>query len=157
LADGAPAKGARTVDPPFAALFKVTIDDIGEIGSFTECSGLSVEAEVEEVKEGGQNHLTHKLPGRMKWPTLRLKRGLIDNDTLFEWFLKTSGNGFAAEGKLKTRTGEVTLVGSDGTKIRSWSFVGAIPVKWTGPTLATSSNEAGTEELEIAHHGFRVS
>ena len=156
MANGAATRGARTVDPPSTALFKVTIDKIGVIGAFTECSGLSVEAEVEEVKEGGQNHFSHKLPGRLKWPTLRLKRGIVDNNTLFQWFLKTSGNGFAAEGKLTKRTGEVTLVGPDGKKIRSWSFVGAFPVKWTGPTLAASSSEAGTEELEIAHHGFSV-
>jgi phage tail-like protein len=156
VANGVPATRARTVDPPFAALFMVTIDGVGEIGSFTECSGLSVEAEVEEVKEGGQNHFSHKLPGRMKWPTIHLKRGIIDSNTLFEWFMKTSGRGFAEKNGLERHTGQITLVSADGRKIRGWSFDAAFPVKWTGPTLATSSNVAGTEELEIAHHGFQV-
>jgi phage tail-like protein len=148
----------RTPDPPFTGGFKFSMDMVGEIGAFTECSGLSVDIEVEELKEGGQNQFVHKLPSRMKWPNIVLKRGITNSDNLFEWFSKCSGDGFSAEGNALPRgEGEITLLGAAGDTIRSWRFEGAFPVKWTGPTLAAGSREAATEQLEIAHHGFRPS
>jgi phage tail-like protein len=134
--------------------FSLTIDG-KEVGAFTECTGLSVQVDVEEVKEGGQNQFTHKLPGRMKWPNLVLKRGVTDTDELFDWFRKTSGDGFAGEGdKLKRGTASVTLLDAKKSPVRSWKFDGAFPVRWAGPTLAATSKDVAMEELEIAHHGF---
>lgn len=145
---------ARTVDPPSVARFKLKIDGV-EIGAFTECSGLQVEVAVEEILEGGQNHFAHRVPGRMKWPNIVLKRGITKADVLFDWFKKTSGEGFAGAGnKLEQKTGSITLEDTMGKPARQWSFVGAFPVKWTGPRLAASQAAAATEELEIAHHGF---
>jgi len=149
------ANAARTADAPFTGQFVFTVDGV-EIGSFTEASGLSVEVEVEELQEGGQNQFVHKLPGRLKWPLLVLKRGITESDGLFEWFGKTSGDGFAAEGdKLERLSGEVVLVDAARKPLRRWEFSGAFPVKWSGPSFAASSSEVATEELEITHHGFR--
>jgi phage tail-like protein len=144
------------MDAPFTGKFKFSVEGVGEIGAFTEVSGLEVEVEVVEIKEGGQNHFLHKLPGPMKWPNIVFKRGITDSDNLFEWFSKTSGEGFAGEGSTLTRTqGQITLTDAIGESVRGWTFEGAFPVKWTGPSLVSSSQEAAIEELEIAHHGFR--
>ena len=59
----------------YAATFLVEVDGL-EIGRFTEVSGLQVEVGVETVAEGGQNGFVHKLPSRMTWPNLVLRRGL---------------------------------------------------------------------------------
>ena len=93
---------AHTIDPPFAGKFLFTIGEL-EIGAFTEVSGLSVQIDVEELAEGGQNAYTHKLLGRMKWPNLVFKRGLTNTDALFTWLLAHSGDGFTAAGN-KTGT-----------------------------------------------------
>lgn len=145
---------ARTTDPPFVGKFVFTVDGL-TIGAFTEVSGLSVQIEVEELAEGGQNQYTHKLPGRMKWPNLVFKRGITDTDNLFEWFAKSSGEGFAGEDhKLKRRNGAVTLFDAAGKQVRSWRFTEAYPVKWTGPRLAAASRDLAVEELEVCHCGF---
>ena len=158
MADGIPPKRSRTMDPPFTAQFVFTVEGVGEIGAFIECSGLSVEVEVEEINEGGQNHFSHRLPGRMKWPNIVLRRGITDSDNLFDWFSKTSGDGFAGEGsKLEQTEGAVSLLDAGGETVRTWEFEGAFPVKWSGPKFASSGNELAVEELEIAHHGFRPS
>jgi phage tail-like protein len=150
--------GSRTPDPPFTGQFKFSMDVVGEVGTFTECSGLSVDIEVEELKEGGQNQFVRKLPGRMKWPNIILKRGITNTDNLFEWFEKCSGDGFSGEGNALTRgAGDITVVDAAGKTVRSWKFEGAFPVKWSGPTLTAGSRDAATEQLEIAHHGFRPS
>ncbi len=150
---------ARTADPPFAGKFFLTVDDYPAddlmIGAFTEVSGLSVQIEVEELAEGGQNQYTHKLPGRMKWPNLVFKRGITDTDKLCEWFARCSGAGVSGvENRLERRNGAVTLFDAAGKQVRSWRFIGAYPVKWTGPRLAAASRDLGVEELEVCHCGF---
>jgi len=145
---------SRTPDPPFVGRFLFTVDGL-TIGAFTEVSGLSVQIETEELAEGGQNQYTHKLPGRMKWPNLVLKRGITDSDNLFEWFAKCSGDGLTEQGnKLERHHGSVTLLDASGKTVRRWDFVDAYPVKWTGPKLAASSREVAVEELEVCHCGF---
>ena len=150
------AGDARTPDAPFTGKFKFSVEGVGEIGAFTEVTGLSVEVDVVEIKEGGQNHFSHKVPGRMRWPNIVLKRGVTDSDNLFDWFAKTSGEGFSGEGNALARTqGQVTVLDAKGDPLRAWAFEEAFPVKWTGPTMTASSSEVAIEELEIAHHGFR--
>ena len=39
----------RTMDAPFTGQFVFSVDGVGEIGAFVECSGLSVEVPVEEI------------------------------------------------------------------------------------------------------------
>jgi phage tail-like protein len=139
-----------------AATFMFEVDGV-EIGRFSEVSGLEVEVEVEDLEEGGENSFVHKLPGRMKWPNIMLKRGITQNDSLFTWLSKSSGEQFSASGNTLTRsTAAITLLGPSGTRLRSWEFNGAFPVKWSGPTFAAASNDMAMEELEIAHHGFRA-
>jgi phage tail-like protein len=146
---------ARSMDPPFVGRFLFTVDGL-TIGAFTEVSGLSVQIDTEDLIEGGQNHYVHKLPGRLKWPNLVLKRGITDSDNLFEWFAKCSGDGFADAGnKIEPMHGAVTLLDSRGEPVRRWNFVEAYPVKWTGPKLAASSRDVAVEELEVCHCGFK--
>jgi phage tail-like protein len=128
-----------------------------DIGRFTEVAGLSVQLDVEELAEGGQNAYTHRLLGRMKWPNLVFKRGLTDTDALFDWLMKCSGEGFTAAGdKVTPRDAKVSVLDAKGREMRVWAIIGAQPVKWTGPKLAASSRELAVEELEVAHRGFRA-
>lgn len=139
------------------ATFLVEVDG-AEIGRFMEISGLEVSIETEDVPEGGQNGYVHKLPGRMSWPNLRLKRGITQNDTLLKWMVKSSGEQFTANGNKLTRsTAAITLLGPGGQRLRKWDFTGAFPVKWTGPNFSVSSTNMAVEELEITHEGFKVS
>jgi len=50
-------------DPEYGLVlrFKVTLDDHTELGAWTKCEGLSVEYDVQEIKEGGQNEYIHRL------------------------------------------------------------------------------------------------
>ena len=112
-----------------------------------ECSGLTVEYEVLEYQEGGENRFVHKFRGRLKYPNLVLKRGVTYEDALLKWF---------STRRTATKRGTVTLtlLGADGKAVRSWAFAGAFPVKWQGPTLNAKSTNVATETLEIAHHGL---
>ncbi len=150
---GAPTR-SHTDDIPFSGRFLLKIDD-QPVGSFMECSGLAVEMEIEEIKEGGQNEFVHKLPGRLKWPNLTFKRGVTKSDTLFKWINVAAGT--AGKGDVVERcNGAVTLLDSKGDEVQTWSFRDAIPVKWKGPDLSASASDVAVEELEVAHHGFTM-
>ena len=116
------------------ATFLFEVDGV-EIGRFTEVSGLEVEVEIEELEEGGENSYVHKLPGRMRWPNITLKRGVTQNDSLLTWLTKSSGEQFSASGnKLHRSSAAITLLGAGAKRLRAWEFDGAFPVKWSGPT-----------------------
>jgi phage tail-like protein len=127
-----------------------------EIGVFKEVHGLRAEMEIEIFDEGGQNQFAHKLPGRLRWPNIVMKRGVTASDNLLAWLMRSSGEGFEGAGrKLEMTTAAITLVDEHANRMQGWSFTGAFPVRWEGPSLAAGSNDAAMEELEIAHHGFR--
>lgn len=136
--------------------FTLTVDGV-EIGTFKEVHGLQIDVSVETFEEGGQNGFQHRFPGRLTWPNITFRRGLTNPDNLFSWINQVAGDGFAANGhKLERSTGAITLYGTDLTRLRSWNIEGAFPVRWTGPDLTSEGGGALSEELEIAHHGFRA-
>jgi phage tail-like protein len=138
------------------ASFLFEVDGV-TIGSFMEVSGLEVSVETEDVVEGGQNSFVHKLPGRMTWPNITLKSGITRQDALLSWLNESSGEQFTANGnRVNRKSAAITLLDRTGARIISWNFVDAFPVKWTGPSFAAESADAPTEQLEIAHHGFRA-
>jgi phage tail-like protein len=140
------ANGQRT-DPFSAFRFHVEIDSVIQAG-FAECSGLQVETEVEEVREGGVNEFVYKLPKGSKHVNLTLKHGLTDSDALWNWHKQV------VNGKFTRKTVSVLLFDSQGQEKWRWTFQGAYPVKWTGPELKADSSTVAIESLEIAHHGF---
>jgi phage tail-like protein len=144
----------RDLDRVIASTFMFEVDGL-EIGQFMEVTGLEVEISVESIEEGGENGFVHRLPGRMTWPNITLKRGVTKADNLFTWMNKSSGEKFSQAGNVLTRsTAAITLIGPAGKRLRAWNVVEAFPVKWKGPDFSTASTDSATEQLEIAHHGF---
>ena len=127
--------------------FRIEIEPSLPIGEFRECTGLSAEREILEYTEGGNNDFVYKLPGRVKFPNLVLKRGITDQKKLLKWFWDVRTD-------LKLRTVTVTLVDTTAQNARVWAFENAYPVKWAGPNLNAGSDSAATETLEIAHGGL---
>jgi phage tail-like protein len=130
-------------DPPVNYSFRVLVDDLAA-AEFSECSGLEMTVKFDEVREGGENGFVHKLPGRVEYGNLVLKRGYAKSGELFQWCLK-----------LKRRKVTVQLVKQlDGSTIAEWVFDDAYPVKWSGPSLKASENAIAIESLELAHRGL---
>jgi phage tail-like protein len=135
-------------DPVGELRFKVDLPGIG-LGRFRECTGLAAEIEVKDYNEGGVNDRVHKLPTRMKYPNLVLKRGVTYEDAFLKWLYKT-------QREAQRIAVTVSLIGPTGLPVRSWAFSDAFPIKWTGPNLNASSNQVATETLEIVHAGLQV-
>jgi phage tail-like protein len=138
---------SKTPDPVGELRFRVTLDAHKEIGRFTECTGLSMEWDIQTYAEGGENRFEHKLRGRIKYPNVVLKRGITHEDALLKWFFQT---------KDPNDHGSITveLLGPDGKVVRTFAFRDAFPVKWTGPNFNAGSSSIAVETLELAHHGL---
>ena len=80
-------KGSPQPDPVAELRFKVQLQPDLNIGRFSECTGISVEIETKEYMEGGANDFVHKLPTRVKYPNIVLKRGITHEEALLQWFM----------------------------------------------------------------------
>jgi phage tail-like protein len=135
-------------DPVGELRFKVELPGV-DLGRFRECTGLAAEIECKDYNEGGVNDRVHKLPTRMKYPNLVLKRGVTYEDALLKWLWKT-------QRETQRIAVTISLMGADGKPVRSWVFADAFPIKWTGPNMNASSNQVATESLEIVHGGLQM-
>jgi phage tail-like protein len=127
--------------------FAVEIDG-SIVAKFTECSGLAVTVSVDKYEEGGDNGVTLKFQGRTDYTNIVLKSGVAESTDLFDWMLKI------IRGEYSRKNVSIRVLAADLSEIRSWQFTGAFPVKWTGPSLQSSSNSMAIETLELAHEGF---
>jgi phage tail-like protein len=141
-----PSSGERN-DPFLAFRFEVRLDDLPPAG-FSECTGLSLEIEVEDHFEGGLNAFVRKLPGRTKQSNLTLKRGIVDRK-LWDWFYDLT------QGKLRFRNATILVRDEAGAEaVMVWQLNRAFPTKWVGPDLNASQNNVAVETLELCFEGL---
>jgi len=146
------------------------------VAEFQECSGLSMERDVKEVKEGGTNDFEWLLPGRIKYGPITLKKGITYNRELWRWFrwgmldgqvwgVHTVPGASMAISMLK-RVGVIVPQGTsisiilgtvDGKVAKHWDLIGAIPTKWVGPEMMAGSDQVAVETLEVRHQGIDLS
>ena len=139
-------------DPLVSAWFAVEFQ--GQVvGAFRECTGLGSENEVVEYKASGEKgaYVIKKVPGRMKWNNITLKRGITDAMDMWKW------RQLVEEGKVEEarKNGSITMYDQKQTAIARWTFVNAWPSKLTGPSANAGTNEVAIEEMEITHEGYK--
>ena len=141
-------------DPYLSFRFGVKFGD-EKVAGFSEVTGLQVEIEVEEYREGGLNEYVHRFAGKTRYPShLVLKHGLVHSTTLWDWLYKT------AQGEMKRKNISVILYDREGNPnhegnvLYRWNFKQAYPVRWSGPDLRAGTAEVALETLELVHNGF---
>jgi phage tail-like protein len=142
--------------------FQVEIDGVA-VATFSECGGLELNVKYDEVREGGQNEFVHRLPGRVEYGNLVLKRGYLPADgaaageglsEFFRWCLSALNRPGS---QVKRHDVTVTLVKhGTGARVYAWVFQRCYPVKWTGPAFKTGDNAILVESLELAHEGLLI-
>jgi phage tail-like protein len=140
------ANGNRKPDPYLGFHFLVEGDDLG---AFSEVTGLQVEIEAHDYREGGVNDYIHKLAGPARYPSnLILKHGIMDADALWKWQQEV------IQGKIQRRKVSIVLLDSAGEAKWQWDFKDAYPVRWSGPDLRANTAEVAIETLELNHRGM---
>ena len=139
--------------PPWGFYYKVEFEGNSQPNeaSFQSASGLSVEYDTEEYKEGGENRFTHKLPVRTKYTDLVLKRGMLTGSGVVGWFFD------AFRDRVFTPKGvNVILMNEGGQPLRTWKVAHAVPKKWTVSDLNANENSIVVESLELTYRFFTV-
>lgn len=130
--------------------FHFAVDIQGVIkGFFTECSGLGSEHEIIEhkiVTEQGQE-VVKKIPGRLKWEDITLKRGITSSMDIWDWRAEVE-NGNVEDAR---RDGSIIMFDQQLKEVARWNFERAWPLKVSGPSPKSDSNEIGVEEMVLTH------
>lgn len=138
------------VDPYSNFNFIVEIDGIAK-GAFSEVCGLTVDVDVIEYREGGDNSgVVRKIPGRVRYFPITLKRGITQDKSLWTWFKAV------VNGTVQRSNGSVVLLDSSRNAVLRWNFREAWPSKWQGPSLCGEGNDVAIEILEIQHEGIEL-
>jgi len=140
--------------PPWSFYFKVEFTNISKNKNdvrFQAVSGLTVEYDIEEYKEGGENRFTHKLPVRTKYADLVLKRGMLIDSEVTNWCLRAF-----RDREFKPADLSITLMNEKSEPLRVWNVTHAIPKKWTVSDLNANDNSVVIETLELIYQYFTV-
>ena len=142
---------ALTEDPLLGFNFLLELE--GAIaGYFTECSGIGSEHEIVEHKvvDKGGHEIVRKIPGRLKWQDISLKRGLTSDLQIWQWREQ------CVQGDVKGARKNISISMLDRTynPVAIWHFANAWPSKVTGPSLKSDDNSFGVEEITIVHEGM---
>ena len=135
-------------DPHLNFRFQVEIEGV-IVGGFSQVSGLSVEIETEELREGGENTFPHRLPRGARYPNLVLRRGITDSDLLWTWCDET------VQGHVSRKRASILLLDSEGEEKWRWNVRNALPVRWSGPGLHAAGHGVAFESLELSHEGIQ--
>jgi len=131
------------INEPYANFnFLVELDGITR-ASFHECTGFNSSVDVIEYSEGGSLS-SMKLPGRVKYANIMLKRGMTDDMELYNWHLSV------VQGQIQRKNGSILLLDRAGNLVARWDFTQAWPTKCDGPDLNAEDNKIAFDSFEIA-------
>ena len=130
--------------------FVVEIDGIAS-SAFRSVSGLAAEAEVIEYREGSDPlSSSRKLPGRVRYPNVRLSRGLTTTHDLWDWWQTV------VSGTVDRRNVAIVLLDDSHTPVLRWLLRNAWIAKFEAPDLDAAGNEVAIETIELAHEGLEL-
>ena len=125
---------------------------VGKNMRFTEVSGLEMEMDVIEHRDGNSpEFVKEQIPGMKIFARVVLKRGTFQGDNEFY-------NWFNASGPLEVerRTVTISLLDEKHETIVQWTLKKAWPSKLVSTDLKSDANEIAIETLELAHSGITV-
>jgi phage tail-like protein len=139
--------------PPWGFYYKVEfgVSRNKNDARFQSVSGLSVEYDMEEYKEGGENRFTHKLPVRTKYADLVLKRGMLTDSEVINWFLKA-----LRDRQFEPSDVNVILMNEKSEPLRTWKVAHAVPKKWLVSDLNANESAVVIETIELSYRYFTI-
>jgi phage tail-like protein len=124
----------------------------GERLGFTEVTGLDMQVEAIEYREGSSLEYSKvKMPGMRKFSNITLKRGTVAGDSdFYKWLNQISLN------KVTRRDLIISLLDETHNPVMSWKAKGTFPLKVQASDLKADGNEVAIETIELAHEGLSL-
>jgi phage tail-like protein len=146
------AAGARVDTDIGNYTVRIEIDGV-DAGSFESVEGFSIEQEVIEY-QNGDDPLTRKRPGRVKYGDITLKKGYISSSILNDWIEQARlGNGDYTRKTISIILQDNNDPSVDG-QIKRWNCFECFPKSWKISSLDGKSNDVLTEEIVIVIEWF---
>ena len=122
---------------------------------FTEVSGLEVETEMIEYRDGANpEYSKQRQPGLRKYANIMLKRGtFVSDNEFFDWWKNTSLFQTVGDDR---RDLTISLLNENHEAVVVWTVKRAFPVKVKATDLKADGNEIAIEEMELAHEGLEM-
>ena len=119
---------------------------------FTEVSGLDVETEVIEYRDGASlEYIKTKMPGMQKFGNITLKRGTFQGDNdFYNWWNTVALN------TIDRRDVTISLLNENHEPVVVWKVKNAWPTKVQSTDLKADGNEVAIESIELAHEGLTI-
>jgi len=119
---------------------------------FSEITGLDVETEVIEYRDGASREYNKlKMPGMTKFSNITLKRGVFPADNeYFKWWNTVKLN------TIQRRDLTISLLNEKHEPVMVWKVKNAWPVKIQSTDLKADGNETAIESIELAHEGLTI-
>ncbi|NIP99857.1 phage tail protein [candidate division KSB1 bacterium] len=129
--------------------YHFSVDWGGTKIGFTEVTGLDMEIEVIEYRDGASSEfIKQKMPGMIKTSNIVLKRGVFTSDNeFFEWWNTVKLN------KIDRRDITISLLNEEHEPVMTWSVSNAWPTKVQPTEMKADGNETAIETLELVHEG----
>jgi phage tail-like protein len=124
----------------------------GERIGFTEVTGLDMQVEAIEYREGNSPEYSKiKMPGMHKFSNITLKRGTMAGDSdFYKWINEISLT------QVRRRDITISLLNEAHKAVMVWKAKQAFPVKVQASDLKSDGNEVAVETVEIAHEGLAL-
>ena len=138
-------------DNPYSS-FNFIVDAGGEaIAGFSEVDLPGARIEAIEYREGAdKTSAARRLPGRVTYDDVVLRRGLTGGTELYDWF------NAIREGVLDRRDVRITLLDEARNPVYAWRLLRAWPTRYELGGLHALGNEVVVETLELAYESFDV-
>ncbi|MGA1794880.1 MAG: phage tail protein [bacterium] len=118
-------------------------------GGFYECSGLETETDVICYRIGDDKDSTlKKLPGLKHFSDVTLKRGIVDNNALWEWRKKVM------DGNVERKNVSIIIRNEEGADKIRWNLRQAWPNKSSNPALKADGDSIAMETLTFCYEGI---
>ena len=119
---------------------------------FTEVSGLDVETEIIEYREGNSPEYSKlKIPGMQKYANVTMKRGVVQTDNdYFNWWNTVALN------TVERRDITISLLNEEHSPVMVWKLKNAWAAKIQSTDLKADGNETAIESVEIAYDSMSI-
>lgn len=119
---------------------------------FTEVSGLSIELQTIDYREGSSlEYQVTKMSGIPQYSNITLKRGIFRGDNeFFQWLNSVKMNN------TDRRELTISLLDEEHNPVMVWKVKEAWPSKVEGPSLNSTGNDVAVESIDLSHEGLTI-
>jgi phage tail-like protein len=119
---------------------------------FSEVSGLSVETEMAEYRDGSSPEFHKiKMPGMQKFGNITMKRGTFQGDNdFYKWWNTVALN------TIERRDVTISLLNENHEPVVVWKIKNAWPSKVQSTDLKSDDNGVAIETIELVHEGLVI-